>query len=140
MEKIVAYITFYGWADNDPPGKEIAYPHRRYSQALHDEAGGVGTYEDPITFAAARGQWPVGTKMYVPIFEKYFILEDICASCSTNHDQIDIWMESDNSHEDELIRCENKWTKRQVEVEVNPEPDRPIDLEPFFNPQTGVCR
>lgn len=140
MKKIVTYITFYGWADNDPPGKAIAYPHTRYPQSLHNEAGGVGTYEDPITYAAARNQWPVGTRMYIPTFGKYFILEDLCASCSTNQDQIDIWMESDDSHETELLRCENRWTKRGVEAEVNPAPDRPVDLVPFFNSQTGTCR
>src|SRR5438094_683071 len=42
---ITTLVTFYGWADNDPPGDGIAYPTR------HTAAGGVGSYDDPITVA-----------------------------------------------------------------------------------------
>jgi hypothetical protein len=37
-------LTFYGWPDNDPPGNAIAYPHSRFPSAVHDNAGGTGTY------------------------------------------------------------------------------------------------
>src|SRR4051794_23853261 len=39
-------VTLFGWPDNDPPGDGIAYPQ------IHDRAGGTGTYDDPVTFAA----------------------------------------------------------------------------------------
>src|ERR1700709_2404500 len=49
-------ITFYAAADNDPAGsREIAFP------GLHREAGGTGTFADPLTFAAAKGVFKPGT-------------------------------------------------------------------------------
>jgi hypothetical protein len=37
------YVTFYGWVDNSPPGAGIAHP------CIHNHAGGVGTYSNPVT-------------------------------------------------------------------------------------------
>src|ERR1700761_2268134 len=68
-------MTFYGWFDNSPPGLAIAHP------VLHSGAAGVGTFEDPITFAVApqvQKQVPAGTIMYIPSLQKYFIMEDDC--------------------------------------------------------------
>jgi hypothetical protein len=70
-------MTFYGYFDNSPPGTAIAHP------VLHSGAGGVGTFDDPITFAVApevQKQVPPGTKMYIPSLKKYFIMEDDCTS------------------------------------------------------------
>jgi hypothetical protein len=70
-------LTFYGYFDNSPPGTDIAHP------VLHSGAGGVGTFDDPITFAVApqvQNKVPPGTIMYVPSLEKYFIMEDDCTS------------------------------------------------------------
>lgn len=46
-------ITFYGAPDNDPPGPATAYDcgGRNYI------AGGTGTYEEPLTFATAPGEY-----------------------------------------------------------------------------------
>lgn len=71
-----ATITFYGWPDNDPPGKAIAHP------VVHQRAGGDGTYCNPTTFAtegANNKAIPYGTKIYVPILKQYFVREDDCA-------------------------------------------------------------
>ena len=70
-------MTFYGFFDNSPPGTDIAHP------VIHSGAGGVGTFDDPITFAVApevQDRVPPGTIMYVPSLEKYFIMEDDCTS------------------------------------------------------------
>ena len=70
-------LTFYGYFDNSPPGTAIAHP------VLHGGAGGVGTFDDPITFAVApevQKQVPPGTKIYIPSLKKYFIMEDDCTS------------------------------------------------------------
>jgi hypothetical protein len=70
-------MTFYGFFDNSPPGTDIAHP------VLHSGAGGVGTFDDPITFAVApevQDRVPPGTIMYIPSLEKYFIMEDDCTS------------------------------------------------------------
>jgi 3D (Asp-Asp-Asp) domain-containing protein len=130
-------VTFYGFVDNDPPGKAIAYQHRYFPDAVHDEAGGVGSYEDPITVAAKEGRWPIGTRMYVPYLKKYLVLEDTCANCREEH--IDVWMESDGAFPDELLACEEEWTREQAEVEINPPKDREVDLKPFYQTSTGVC-
>src|SRR5580693_6473343 len=45
---VTATVTFYGWPDNDPPGKAIAHP------VIHQRAGGDGTYCNPTTFATER--------------------------------------------------------------------------------------
>jgi len=68
-------ITFYGSYDNDPKGSlAIANP------VIHDEAGGTGTYQDPLTFAspAGSGAYKFGQIIYVPSVQKYFIREDEC--------------------------------------------------------------
>ena len=70
-------MTFYGYFDNSPPGTAIAHP------VLHSGAGGVGTFDDPITFAVApevQNKVPAGTIMYIPSLKKYFIMEDDCTS------------------------------------------------------------
>jgi 3D (Asp-Asp-Asp) domain-containing protein len=130
-------MTFYGWVDNDPPGKSIAYPHRRYPTAIHNEAGGLGSYENPITLAAKKGRWPVGTRFYISELKKYGILEDLCANCTDNH--LDVWMESNGNYPTELLDCENRWTRSRVEAEVSPPAIYSVDLKPFFNTFTGEC-
>jgi hypothetical protein len=70
-------MTFYGYFDNSPPGTAIAHP------VLHSGAGGVGTFDDPITFAVApevQNKVPAGEKIYIPSLKKYFIMEDDCTS------------------------------------------------------------
>jgi len=70
-------LTYYGYFDNSPPGTAIAHP------VLHSGAGGVGTFDDPITFAVApqvQNRVPAGTKIYIPSLKKYFIMEDDCTS------------------------------------------------------------
>lgn len=106
-------ITFYGAADNDPPGsREIAFPN-----VMHGQAGGAGTFDDPLTFAAQQGRFSPGTKIYVPDVRRYFILEDICASCSGPH--IDLWAGSANDRG--IVRCEDSLTR---------EGSRPYQLNP----------
>lgn len=75
------YLTGYSWWDNTPPGSAaIAYPQ------LHQQAGGAGTYADPVTVAVghslASGRSvpvvPAGTRFYVPKLRRYLIVEDAC--------------------------------------------------------------
>jgi|SRR3989344_2112408 len=131
-------VTFYGWTDNDPPGKTIAYPKNRYSQALHQEAGGVGSLADPVTLAVKKDAWKVGTRFYLPYLKKYGIVEDLCANCEDNH--LDVWMESNGNFPDQLLACENKWTKRREVVEIDPSANHSVDLRPFFDINEGSCR
>jgi hypothetical protein len=76
-----AYLTGYSYWDNTPPGSAaIARP------VVHRQAGGKGTYKDPITLAVGhvkRGRshtmdYPAGTRFYFPKLRKYAIVEDLC--------------------------------------------------------------
>jgi hypothetical protein len=70
-------MTFYGFFDNSPPGTAIAHPE------IHSGAGGVGTFQDPISFAVApevQNKVPPGTIIYIPSLQKYFVMEDDCTA------------------------------------------------------------
>ena len=126
------YITYYGFNDNDPPGTAIAYPKSEFPNAIHDEASGNGTFENPLTFASDPNLYPVGTRIYVPYIKKYIVMEDLCATCVKNYKNgrkhIDIWAGGDGSNEKELYECENDWTRESESIEVNPPNNREVDL------------
>jgi len=143
MEKDKFFITFYGWPDNDPPGNEIAYPTKRYSNSKHNFASGVGTYQDPVTFASDPDEISVGTIYYVPNLRKYIIMEDYCEGCVQNfaddEKHFDIWVDSDPNFEVELVNCQKSMTKRNALVITNPSSNLPVRTTPFFNKLTGEC-
>ncbi|SDB91707.1 hypothetical protein GA0111570_108103 [Raineyella antarctica] len=74
------YVTAYSWYDNTPTGARISHP------VLHKEAGGTGTYDDPVTVAVGHQRLPdahvldhpAGTRFYLPFAQRYFIVEDTC--------------------------------------------------------------
>ena len=137
---MTVYVTFYGWADNSPPGDAIAYP------MMHSAAGGTGTYADPITFATDRTEFEPGTILYVPFIEKYIVMEDDCVDCDSEWKtsrkwHIDLWMNSSaNESTNALLACENQWTRASTNVEVGPPPDRLVTQPPLFDPAANVCR
>jgi 3D (Asp-Asp-Asp) domain-containing protein len=139
-------VTFYGWADNSPPGNAIAYPMNAGHPTLHNGAGGIGTYADPITFATAPAEFPQGTRLYVPFIQKYVVMEDSCGQCTTDWTNsrkwhIDIWMNSNGTETtSSLISCENSWTRTQTDVELSPPPSRAVTTAPLFDPSTNTCR
>jgi 3D (Asp-Asp-Asp) domain-containing protein len=122
-------ITFYAARDNDPPGSRvIAYP------GLHKEAGGTGTFTDPLTFAAAAGTFKPGTKVYVPDVQRYFILEDGCASCSGPH--IDLW--AGPATDAGVIACEESLTRGGSRpYQVNPPTGLPVLAGDLY--RDGTC-
>jgi hypothetical protein len=90
-------ISFYGARTNSPRGsRDIAYPN-----VLHGKAGGTGTFDDPITFAAREGAFKLGTKIYVPDVKRYFILEDLCPQCSST--SLNLWAGAAN--DSGLVDC-----------------------------------
>ncbi|QUQ71678.1 hypothetical protein [Kutzneria sp. CA-103260] len=123
-------ITFYGAADNDPPGsREIAFP-----TVLHGQAGGAGTFEDPTTFAAQQGHFAPGTKIYVPDVQRYFILEDTCADCAGSH--IDLWTGAATDRG--LVRCEDSLTRNGSRpYQVNPPAGLPVSAGELYH--NGRC-
>ena len=90
-----AFVTGYNYEDNDPPNSDIiAYP------IIHEQAGGTGTYADPITLAVAvfgvqvNPEFAPGTRFYIPRIKRYFIVEDSCADChvgDNGNPWIDMW-------------------------------------------------
>jgi hypothetical protein len=81
-----AYTTSYSIWDNTPVGSTaISYP------SIHQTAGGVGSYADPITIAVGHSiinnvdipDFPAGTRFYIPNVRRYFIVEDACGDGNT---------------------------------------------------------
>jgi hypothetical protein len=134
-----AHVTFYGAGDNDPPGSSaIAHPGAR-----HREAGGTGTYANPVTLATDPRELAVGTVVYYPPLEKYFVMEDDCASCideweSSERPHIDLW--TGDFSGDDFLACQNALTPDgKVTVELNPPPGRAVDTRPLYG-SSGCLR
>jgi hypothetical protein len=136
---VTAETTFYGSKDNCPPGGDIAHP------VIHKEAGGVGTWDNPITYAGDVAATPVGARIYVFFLQKYFIMEDDCEECQ--HDwkrdkkyHFDLWMGGDTvSPGSNLIACEDALTVSKTTVDINPPNNYTVDVTPLFNNVTDQC-
>jgi hypothetical protein len=131
-------VTAYGWPDNSPPGASIAYP------AVHQTAGGTGTFADPITFAADPMEFPVGTKIYDPRFQRFFVNEDYCPDCATAWQNgqrlINLWVGGDvNSDPASVAACEQSVSMTMADIVVNPPSTLVATPGPLFNSSTGQC-
>jgi 3D (Asp-Asp-Asp) domain-containing protein len=134
-------VTSYGYNDNDDGNGHfgtavIAYP-QIHSQATED----LGTYDQPTTFATDPGEFAPGTRIYVPYLQKYFIMEDGCAECSSDWQNgvyhVDLWMGPASSQpEPALDDCEGSITQSS-DIIVNPDPGLPVDTTPMFS--NGQC-
>jgi hypothetical protein len=114
--KVTAYLTGYSSYDNDPPGADIC------CGVIHTQAGGTGTYADPITLAVGVVNTtldvPAGTRFYIPALRKYFMVEDSCAAChDPNHTRpagtniwVDAWVDGRTSTQAQAITCMNSIT------------------------------
>jgi hypothetical protein len=135
-----AYITGYGWPDNSPPGTAISNP------ILHQGAGGIGTYADPITIAVgyvgAVRDYPPGTRFYIPNVRRYFIAEDTCAACHSTpagaSTWVDMWVGGNGTNDAGVLACENALTGKHTLI-MNPDPNRLVVSGPLFNGTTGTC-
>jgi len=146
-----AYLTFYGYWDNTPPGSAIAYPQ------IHQTAGGTGTYADPITFATDKSELAPGTIIYVPRVEKYFIMEDDCEECDAdwsgqgpdggpNMWHFDLWLGGQGGNAMAAIDCEDALTQSNADgtpflesAVVDPPSTETYDPTPIFNTSTNAC-
>lgn len=86
------YTTAYTYFDNTPAGTaDIAYQRQYYPATIHNQAGGSGTYSDPITLAVGHvitggrstPDFAPGTRFYFPDVRKYAIVEDVCGDGGT---------------------------------------------------------
>jgi hypothetical protein len=130
-------VTFYGAGDNDPPGSSaIAHPNAR-----HSEAGGTGTFADPVSLASDVREIAVGTIVYYPSLKKYFVMEDDCATCieewgDSKFPHIDLW--TGDFSGSAFTACQHALTPGGlVEVEVGPPAGRPVDTRPLYTASGG---
>ena len=141
---IFGAVTFYGYDDNDD-GKgtrgsaAIAYPglHRLATEDL-------GTYDRPSTFATDKRIAGRGTRIYIPKFRKYYIMEDVCGACKVSADagrvKVDLFMGGNTGLQGApLVNCQRSHTTADHSEEIifNPGPFHPVDPTPLF--KDGVC-
>jgi hypothetical protein len=127
-----AKITFYAAYDNDPAGStQIAYP------SVHSEAGGTGTFADPVTMASDADQISPGTRIYYPPLRKYFVMEDQCASClGSGSFWIDLY--TGGATDSGVLDCEAALTPGgNVTIEIDPPAGRAVDTTPLYS--NGRC-
>lgn len=142
------YATYFGWFDNTPPGCATAYAGC---------ANGNGTYADPITFASDTREFSVGTILYYPTVEKYFIMQDLCQECTEDWrghgpdggphlHHVDLWLDGEGGNEFDVINCEDALTQGLPDgaplltpfIE-NPPGNEPVSSEPLFNTTSDAC-
>ncbi|MFU1681479.1 hypothetical protein ACM258_01710 [Phaeobacter piscinae] len=137
--KFEGYLTGYSYWDNTPPGSAaIARP------VLRRQAGGTGTYNDPVTIAVGhairRGRqtldFPAGTQFYIERLRKYAIVEDVCGDghqpqngpCHTGKNGrpwLDIYIGGKRNSVRDTERCMNRLTGMQP-IRLNPRRGYPV--------------
>jgi len=147
--EVHVYATYYGWYDNTPPGCATAY--KPYC------AGGKGTYKDPITFASYKKEFPVGTILYYPTVEKYFVMGDECQECQQDWTgkgpdggpklhHVDLWIGGKGGNEFDVINCEDGLTQGMPNGSPiltpfieHPPKNLPVSTEKLFDSKTNHC-
>jgi len=104
---------------------------------LHQQAGGQGTFADPITVAvpghAGAMAWNPGTKFYLPTVKRYVIVEDSGASRppAGADTHLDMWIGGQGGTLAATNACEDSLTNR-VPATLNPPPNLPVITGPIF--------
>ncbi len=141
-----AYVTSYGWFDNNPPASaEICCP------SVHTEASGTGTYTDPITVAVDYSsgstlQFAPGDVFYIPHLRAYFVVEDRTgeqqATNTQNHGgtnpHLDVWADGRTSTPANLDACERAMTVEGVTVIEHPASGYAVTPGPLAH--NNLCR
>lgn len=138
---LTVYTTFYASGDNTPRGST------QIDLGGHSgNAGGTGTYTDPITLAVGGSlingkeidDYAYGTMFYFPDLKKYFVAKDFCgdgnspqnAACHTDTDhpgvvQVDLYAGNGN-----FLSCEDNLTGIRAVI-INPANNLPTDTTPL---------
>ena len=126
------WLTGYSWQDNTPPGSStVGEP------VLHKEAGGQGTFADPITVAVPGHQgdmdWRPGTKFYLPTVQRYVMVEDSGAAKQPagTDTHLDMWIDGQDGTKQATDSCENEFTGK-VPAQVNPPDNLPVMAGPIY--------
>jgi hypothetical protein len=139
-----AYITGYGWPDNTPASADIS------NGVIHTQAGGTGTYSDPVTIAVGHSiinardilDYPEGTKFYIPALHRYFIVEDTCGDGNTPQNGpchtgfqgkpwLDVWVGGQNANTQNVLSCEDAITNVHTIIK-NPVSNYLVTSGPIF--------
>jgi hypothetical protein len=136
-KQLTIWLTGYSWQDNTPPGSSaVGEP------VLHTEAGGQGTFADPITVAAPGDQGkttlPAGTKFYLPTVQRYVIVEDSGAAPppAQTDTHLDMWVDGQDGTKATVDDCEDQFTGK-VPAQLNPPDKLPVMAGPIF--AHGAC-
>jgi hypothetical protein len=127
------WLTGYSWQDNTPPGSStVSLP------VLHQQAGGNGSYADPITAAVpgkGNGIWNKGARFYLPTIKRYVIVEDTGASKppSGQDGHLDVWIDGQGGTKSSTDQCEQKFTGTGVKAFYNPPPNLPVIFGPIYS-------
>jgi hypothetical protein len=135
--QLTIWLTGYSWQDNTPPGSSIVG-----EPVLHKEAGGQGTFADPLTVAVTghegRMDWQPGTKFYLPTVQRYVIVEDSGAAeePAGTDTHLDMWIGGEDGTKQATDDCENQLTGK-VPAQLNPPDNMPVMAGPIF--ANGKC-
>jgi hypothetical protein len=139
---ITGTIQWYDYFDN---GNSCSISH----PVIHSCAGGSGTWTNPITFATDTendSAYPYGSKIYIPVLQRYFIREDDCGSGQCPGNNFNIWIggnSSDNSTD--MAACETYLTNTLLKngtatVITNPPSNETVtSLGQIWNETNGTC-
>lgn len=131
------WLTGYSYQDNTPAGSSIVS-----TPVLHKEAGGTGTYADPITVAVpgkGNGIWKSGSRFYLPTVKRYVIAEDTGASPapSGQDGHLDMWIGGQGGTKSATDACMDKITATGVTAQYNPPSNLPVIKGPIYS--AGKC-
>jgi hypothetical protein len=131
-KQLSIWLTGYSWQDNTPPGSSVVG-----EPVLHQQAGGTGTFADPITVAVPGHQgamaWQPGTRFYLPTVKRYVIVEDSGASRAPagTDTHLDMWIGGQDGTLAATNACEDSLTGR-VAAELNPPNNLPVIVGPIY--------
>lgn len=133
-------VKYYEAKNNCMPGGQLTYPRSPGSLG-----GGIGTYEDPISFAGDTRIFPPGSLFYYPALRKYFIMELDCISCSLAYNttktiQVQLWIGPDFALSNpNLVGCMNGLSKVNQTIVVSPPPHLPTNTVSLYDINTNEC-
>jgi len=132
------FLTGYSFQDNNPAGSaEVSHP------ILHKDAGGSGTFADPITVASPGSggsmDWRPGTRFYLPSVKRYVIVEDSGASGAPGgvDTHLDMWIDGERGSKSATDACMERITG-EVSAQLNPPPGLPVVAGPVFGQSCNI--
>ena len=141
-------VTWYGSGGRCSVRRPCYVAYARvngYSTVFHNIATeGSGTADDPITFAADKKAFPIGTVIYIPTFKKYFIFEDKCPGCGRKYAKskalhLDLFQGPKiKGHAKSLRKCAMKMNASNISIIIHPDKNLPVETTPILT-ANGTC-